>query len=239
MLTQAMDAYKRGTESFNNGDFEAALSDFKEAASLYASADFQYNIARCYEELGKHDEAVRAFETYLKAKPFASDRASVENRIKLLNKLIEEERKREEREANQGPTVIVREVKGNKAERRKKAARPLIISGAVVTGLGAAVAIGGGLGFGLLAKSRSDDLDAIQTGGNPDNATFADAQTLADDGQRFEQLQIITAAAGGGLAVIGAVLLGIGLSFNKGPKNTAVVPRLGPGHAGLSFSGRF
>lgn len=256
MVSQAMGAYHRGTDNFNAGKFEAALSDFKEAASLYASADFQYNIARCYEELEKHEEAVRAFQTYLKAKPDADDRASVENRIKLLEKLIEEKRKRREQEANQEPTVIVQQVGEDKSAKRKKAARPLIISGAVIAGLGAATAIGGGLGFGLAANSRSNDLDAVQTGGNPDNLTFAEATTVADEGKRLETFQIVTAAGGGGLAVVGIVLLSIGVVFNKTPstkaagsgKDTAhnrrarrplLVPSLGQGRAGLSLVGRF
>ncbi|MEM6993422.1 MAG: tetratricopeptide repeat protein [Myxococcota bacterium] len=239
MLKQAMDAYERGTANFNAEHYETALSDFKEAASLYASADFQYNIARCYEELGKHEEAVRAFETYLKAKPDADDRAAVENRIKLLEKLIEEERKRKEQEAKGGKTVVVKEVGEDRTAKRQRMARPLIISGAVLAGVGVLVAAGGGLGFGLAAKSRSDALETIQTGGNPEDSTFDDAQTLADDGQRFETIQIAMLAAGGGVAGIGAGLLGVGVSFKKGPKAAALVPRLSPGQAGLSLVGRF
>ena len=236
---RAMAAYKSGTEAFNDERYDDALASFKEAASLYASPDFQYNIARCYEELGKHEEAVRAFETYLRAKPGAEDRAAVENRIKLLEKLIEQERQRKEDEANREPTVIVQKVGEDKSAKRRKAAKPLIIAGAAVAGVGGLLALGGGIGFGAAAKSRSDDLDEIQNGGNPNDVTFDDAQTLSDEGQRFETLQLATVGAGAGLAVVGVVLLAVGLKFRKTPPAAAFVPRFGPGQAGLHLVGRF
>lgn len=246
MRERAMTAYKEGTDAFNAGRYEDALAAFKEASSLYASPDFQYNIARCYEELGKHEEAVRAFETYLKAKPNAEDRGSVENRIKLLEKLIAEENKRKQDEANRKPTVIVQQVGEDKSEKRRKAAKPLIIAGAAIAGVGGLVALGGGIGFGAAARSRSNDLDDVQNGGNPENLTFADAQTLSDEGQRFETLQLATVGAGAGLAVVGVVLLAVGLKFKKtptgskeAPASATLVPRLGPGHAGLGLVGRF
>jgi len=238
-VAQAMDAYRRGTENFNAKRFEEALADYQTAASLYASADFQYNIARCHEELGDHHEAVRAFKTYLRAKPDAKDRAQVENRIKLLDKLIEQERQRKEDEADKQPQVIVQQLGETREQKHARQARPLMISGGVLLGVGAAVGLGGGLGFGLVAKGHSDDLDAIQTGGNPDNGTFADAADIADKGESAETLQIATAAAGGGLAVIGTVLLVVGLRFKKGNGNAAVMPTLGPRRAGLSLTGRF
>lgn len=241
-----MAAYQRGTKNFNDGAFEEALTNFQVAASLYASPDFQYNIARCYEELGKHEDAIRGYETYLKAKPDAEDRVGVENRIKLLRKLVDEERKRKQEEAKRGPTVIYQNSGKDRTARRAELARPLIVAGAAVAGIGIALGAGGGIAFGIAAGKRGDSLNEIQSGGNPENRTFSDASKLAEDGQRFETLQIVSAASGAGLVVVGGVLVVMGMVFRKKgkakaatPANAILVPRIDHHQAGLAVTGRF
>jgi len=88
-LERAMAAFQRGSENYNMAKYDVALRDFLEAASLYASPDFQYNIGLCYEKLDKPEEAIAAFETYLKTKPDASDRANVEDRVARLREMAE------------------------------------------------------------------------------------------------------------------------------------------------------
>ncbi|MCA9708753.1 MAG: tetratricopeptide repeat protein [Myxococcales bacterium] len=221
---RAMAAYDRGTQNYNMAQYEAALADFKEAASLYASPDFQYNIGLCYEKLGKYDEAIRAFATYLRAKPDAEDRPNVENRIQELQRDIE----RQEREAQQ---AAEREPAPDPAPPDPVAAPPpgrpgrgLVIAGATLVGVGAAVALAGGIGFGVLASDQSFLLDEIQTGGNPENLTFADAELIDADGRRFEGIQVGMVAGGSVIAVTGAVLLALGMRKRNAARPQASTP---------------
>lgn len=242
MLEQAMQAYKRGTDNYNHAQYEAALADFKEAASLYASPDFQYNIGLCYEKLGKLDEAIRAFATYLRAKPDAADRPNVENRIKELEQRINEDKERKEAEEAEAarraeeagqPIVIVQPAED---EPDANEGRGMVIAGAALVGVGGAIALGGGFGFGVAAGRRSAAVDDVQTGGNPDELGFDETQALEDEGKRLEVLQIGLAAGGAALAITGGVLLALGLKKRKAVRASAM---LGPSTAGLVLSGRF
>ena len=236
-LERAMEAFNRGTENYNNAKYTEALADFQEAASLYASPDFQYNIGLCYQKLGKVDEAILAFETYLKTKPDAPDRANVEDRIARLK---EAKATGMPMDDTPPPDNGPRPADPPPDDTKKKGdGKPLIIAGAVLAGVGAALGLGGGIGAGVAARQRSDDLDDIQSGGNPGNQSFQDAQDLEDEGKRLEGIQIGLAAAGAAIAVTGVVLIAIGLSKRKASKRAGVVPQLGPGLAGLSLTGRF
>src|SRR5688572_25909182 len=125
MLTRAMAAYERGQENYKLAQYEAALADFQEASSLYASPDFQYNIGLCYEKLGRYDQAVLAYVTYLKVKPDADDRVSVEATIKRLQEII----KQQKEAPTTTPTPQPEGPKDTPPER--DTSKPLIISGAV------------------------------------------------------------------------------------------------------------
>ncbi|MGC4116134.1 MAG: hypothetical protein QM765_16450 [Myxococcales bacterium] len=52
-------------ELFKTGDFEGALAELRRAETLTDLAVVRYNIARCFEEMGKEVEAVGAFDKYL------------------------------------------------------------------------------------------------------------------------------------------------------------------------------
>lgn len=243
-LERAMTAYDLGKQAYNSARYEDALGHFQTAASLYGSPDFQYNIALCHEKLENYDEAIRAFETYIRAKPGAEDRANVEDRIGRLRTQAEEARKR----AEEDKTTVVAGPSASELldeaemRRRKQQAQAMFISGAVLTGVGGAVALGGGIAFGLLARSRSNSVDDIQTGGNPDNQTFADAEQLDDEGTRFELGQIVTVAAGATVGIVGVALLAVGIKRKKrygAGKSASVVPRFDRRSAGLVLTGKF
>jgi len=248
-IDRAMAAYQRGTQNYNLAQYDAALADFKEAASLYASPDFQYNIALCYEKLGKRDEAIRAYVTYLKVKPDAEDRPNVEKHIKELQLEIQmDEQRRATAEANKGEVTPPPPDIEPEEEPPPKNGRGLVIAGASLVGVGAAVALGGGIGFGVLANDNAFLVDEIQTGGNPSDYTFAEAQAFDKEGKRFEAIQVGLVAGGSAFAVTGAVLLALGLRKRKAARAHADAQAwIGP-HSiqtasgrvpGVSLSGRF
>lgn len=237
-LERAMEAFARGSDNYNRAMYQEALADFLEAATLHASPDFQYNIALCYEKLNKPEEAISAFQTYLKTKRNVPDRANVEDRIQRL---------RTQLEAGKRPTDSPRPAARNdpakpKDTPKRSGAGPLVIAGAVVTGLGTAVALGGGIGLGIAARRRSDDLDAVQSGGNPDDLTLAEARDLETSGKRLELVQIVTVAVGGAVALGGVAMLAVGLARKRQGKagsKVAVAPSVGRTAVGIAFSGRF
>jgi tetratricopeptide (TPR) repeat protein len=234
-LEQAMVSYDLGKNAYNAARYEDALEHFQEAATRYASPDFQYNIGLCYERLDKPEEAVRAFRTYLRAKPEAKDRPSVEDRIFQLEKRIAEANNlppTEDKTPQPDPVPV---------EEQKPAGRALIITGATLAGVGAVVGLGGGIGFGIPARSRSLEVEDVISGGNPEGLTQEQAQNREDQGRRFETLQIATAAVGGVIVVTGVALLAIGLKKQKdsASASTTLVPTWSTRSAGLSLQGRF
>ena len=233
-LEQAMVSYDLGKKAYNAARYEDALEHFQEAATRYASPDFQYNIGLCYERLNKPEEAVRAFRTYLRAKPEAKDRPNVEDRIFSLEKQIEDAKNQPPPDGDPVPEPVeeVEPLPNGKT---------LILVGAVLTGVGGAVGIGGGLGFGLAARNRSLAVEDVADG-NPQDLTFSEAETLDDEGRQFETLQIVMAATGAAVAITGVALLAVGLKRKKraeaGPTAT-LVPTWTGRSAGLSLQGRF
>jgi tetratricopeptide (TPR) repeat protein len=248
-IERAMAAYQRGTQSYNLAQYEVALADFTEAASLYASPDFQYNIGLCYEKLGKYEDAIRAFAAYLRAKPDAEDRVDVENRIHMLEQEQQERKRQAEADERARADAAARPqpqpqvVPTTDEPPRNEAERPLIIAGAALAGVGAAVALGGGIALGVLARQRSQAVDEVQTGGNPEGLTLSETQEIEDEGKRFEGIQIGMVAGGAAVAVTGAVLLALGLRKREAARTQAW--RLGPLYsrgssaAGLVLTGRF
>jgi len=240
-----MDVFRRGSENYELQRYEQALADFQEASTLYASPDFLYNIALCYEKLGKREDAIRTYETYLRAKPDTDDRAGVEARVARLDQELaaERERAKTEAEAEARARVANQPAPTAKTEEPKDTSRAFIISGSVLAATGAALAIGGGVGFGLAAADRSRELDEIQSGGNSNGSTFAEASSLADEGKALEAAQITTIVVGAALVTTGGVLLAIGAHRRERRSAVASRWRMAPSvqraGAGLAFGGAF
>ena len=228
-LAEAREAFTRGTELYGQARFEEALEAFLDAQSLYPSPDFHYNIGQCYESLEKYEEAIRAYKSYLRGSPDAQDYASVESKIGRLERVAEEKAK---------------EAAGPSADEQKQAktSKALVISGAAVIGIGAAGAVATGLAFGLQARSLSQQVEDINAGNNPDELTLAEVENLDARGRRAEVLQIVGVGVGGGVAVVGAILLAVGLK--KRPKaddgaQARLAPMLGFKSTGVVLTGRF
>jgi Tetratricopeptide repeat len=80
--------YASATAYFDQGDYERALVEFKEAAKFAPRPEFDFNIARCYELMGDAVRAVTHYRAYLDKRPKASDRADVEDALKRLGHRI-------------------------------------------------------------------------------------------------------------------------------------------------------
>lgn len=240
----AREKVKQGQALYEQARYEEALASFQDAAAAYASPDFQFNIGLCYERLGELRPAINAFETYVRNKPDATDRASVEHRISQLREQLEEANKPTRSPATFTPPPPVEQpekaVAAEKdlqvgAEQERRAKR-LVTTGAVMLGVGAAISIGGGLGFGLPANDKATRVDAVLNRGNPDALTRAQTTSLAEDADLLRVGQITSIGVGAAVAITGAALLGVGLR-RKRSTNVALI--LNRGTLGLSASTRF
>jgi tetratricopeptide (TPR) repeat protein len=86
--TQARDAFAAGRTALDEGRSEDALADFREAYRLSGRPELLYNIGMVEERLHHDRPALEAFEGYLEAIPAATNRASVEERIRNLREEI-------------------------------------------------------------------------------------------------------------------------------------------------------
>jgi tetratricopeptide (TPR) repeat protein len=227
---RAVEAYRLGTELYNAAKFEEALVAFQEAATLYASPDFQFNIAKCYERLGKYEEAIRSYELYLRTAEDSGDTAVIEASIADLKRRIEERDAAAENQPDPEP-----EPTGPTNPGRK-----LVLTGGVLLGVGAVVALAGGLGFGIPVSRKNATLGEVLDG-NPDGLTFAEADEIADAARTSQTIELVMVGVGGALVITGAALLAVGMSKNKKAKTARlqVAPTWGRTGAGLSLSGSF
>jgi hypothetical protein len=112
--------------------------------------------------------------------------------------------------------------------------RPLIISGAVLMGLG----LGGvGLGAGAMASAEAANTFDDSALDITDDA-LDERHAQIDRGRLMNTLTYVGFAAGGALLVTGAVLVAVGAK-RRTDRRAALLPGVGPNRAGLVLQGRF
>ena len=89
--TRALEKYDQGVAAFDQGRYEEAVALFLQADEIAHSAAFAFNAGLAYEKMGDLQKAARWSREYLKRKPNAPDRASVEARIKGYEKALREQ----------------------------------------------------------------------------------------------------------------------------------------------------
>jgi hypothetical protein len=137
--TRARDAFDAGRTALDQGRPEDALLSFREAYRLSGRPELLYNIGLVEDRL-RHDRPARdAFRGYLDAVPAAPNRASVEDRIRVL----EDEIARDDQLA----AVLAQSTSGQDHPSENLLESPVlwVIVGVVVVG----AAVGIGLGVGL------------------------------------------------------------------------------------------
>lgn len=234
--------FDHGQILYGKGEYQAALERFQDAQGLFPSAAFQYNIGTCYEALANYEQAVIHYKAYLRGVPNAPDRVPVMDKIKRLEALAAAE---DRGETTQAPppeplkTESTQPQDGGVDQPEKKPGSALIITGAALTAVGLGVGLGGGLGFGMVALDRADQVDEVNQGGNPQGLTLSEAETLEQEGQQAQTLQITMIAVGAAVGITGVALLAVGLSKKAKASKVAAVPAFGPRFAGIGLSGRF
>jgi tetratricopeptide (TPR) repeat protein len=78
--------YGRGTSYYNLGRYGEALAEYEAAYLAVQDPPFLFNIAQCQRKMGKDQEALAAYRSYLRVAPNAPNRLEVQKRIAELEK---------------------------------------------------------------------------------------------------------------------------------------------------------
>ena len=212
LKTQAESAYQAGVSAFGEKDFKGALKLFDHAFKLDPSPVLLYNIARCHEEMGTLEPAIRNFELYLARAPDAPDRAAVERRIRVMEA-------KSEREAARKPvSVVVVPIEPKSVAPPASSAMRWWGYGTVGAGV-VGLAVGGVLGASAdtAAKDHREALTRV------DKSRF---ETEANDKATQANVSYIVGGAllavGAGLVIYDAVSDGSSVEVAPGPGGISV-----------------
>ena len=78
--------YGRGTSYYNLGRFREALAEYEAAYLAVQDPPFLFNIAQCNRKMGKDQEALAAYRSYLRVSPNAPNRSEVQKHIADLER---------------------------------------------------------------------------------------------------------------------------------------------------------
>lgn len=194
---EARTVFEAGQLAYDDARYDDALESFRRAHALSGRAQLLYNIGLCLDYLSRRREAIEAFESYLAAEPDAPNRRNVEARIRRARELLARE---EEERASSGSGG------GASSGSGVDEVVPL-----VVLGVGAAVAIAGGVLLGV----GSADVGSIQS-------TPSGTRQWTDVESDLSRAQALQIAGGIGLGVgIAATVAGLVLWLARGPSGSS------------------
>jgi tetratricopeptide (TPR) repeat protein len=91
----ARQAYDEGRRRYDLNEFASALEAFKRAYLNYEDPAFLFNIAQCQRQLGKKEDAIRFYRSYLRNKPDAPNRDEIKAIVAKLESDLAAENERQ------------------------------------------------------------------------------------------------------------------------------------------------
>lgn len=228
-MERAKALFGSGQESFDGGDFSAALSQWEEAYNVYAPQLhlFNFNIAQAAFELGDCVKAKTAYQRFLDLVPDHPSRGDAQQRLLEIersgcaNAPVETEPAPIQStgpatDYDDAPILTSKTSERNEAidrERKEKDSkkRPLLIAGAVSAGVGVLSLVGGGVALGLAnkeAKNLAGLASPSPTTGFP-AGNYGDDDVFRADRNKLPGLNNASVA----LFVVGGVLLTAGVAL--------------------------
>lgn len=255
--SEARGLFQAGQADYDDGRFEDALDYFKRAQELSGRPELYYNVAMAADRLRLDQEALRAYEAYLEARPRASNARSVRGRVRALRRILAERgtppSESEERDVALGDEAggdtasgdepVLVETAGDASEGEAALGTQEPAPGAeakrspfpqwLTIGIGGAVAVGGGVLFGLgVAALRSVEQSPVGT-------IWADDEATAKRGSLYTLIGGIGAGVGLASVAAGVVWLVVaGGSSMESAEGAASVSIL-PAPNGLMLRGTF
>ncbi len=241
IASRARMLFDRAETHFSLGEFTQALDLYREAYRLKPLPGFLFNIGQCHRKLGRCDQAVFFFKQFLDKLPKAPNRALVEDLVRECEAVLAAARRPK---PEPGPTT--RPLARPRVEpvpplpKREPVRHALPVpppprrgphpawfwtTAALSVGLLATGAVTGGLTLGQ-SNEYNDPL-----------TSKARRLELKESGERLGTISTATLAAGGGAAVVAAILF---LTMQRGPSaETRVSAAPAPGGGLVSLEGRF
>lgn len=225
---------ERGRAYHDAGDYDSAISAFKEAYVMAPSPGLLFNLAQAYRLRGNCDDATLMYRRYLDARPPPDERALAESHLATVEQCVRERQREPQRERPRqgrpqqgslagvgdrprrrartttapgdpaGAHAAPGDTAGAHAPADRRRARP----GSVEQDVGAALAIGGGVAVSVAvyyAVQASHAASDIEDA-YAMGASWKDLQPIDERGQRSARYAQIL-GVGGGVATIGGVAL--------------------------------
>ncbi|MBX3248150.1 MAG: hypothetical protein KF901_13305 [Myxococcales bacterium] len=213
----ARSRFRVGQALFDEGRFGEAAREFESAYQLSRRPSLLFNAYLAYRDGSMLEDAARALAAYLEADPGIEDASALEVRLRAIQRTVDEERARREREATEREALEAEarrlELEAAEARRREEEARrlaegrPLNPIGFVVGGVGVAM-LAGSLVSGLMANAQVGTLED----NCPDNRCVAGFD-LEGERARADRRVLATDIllfGGAAVTVTGVVLLFVG-----------------------------
>ncbi|GAB5544003.1 MAG: hypothetical protein SangKO_037630 [Sandaracinaceae bacterium] len=201
-LEQARRAFEQGRAAYESGDFETALMRFQEAHRITGNPEILYNVATSADRLRMDQVALEAYRGYLAARPGSEDRASVEGRIRVLERQVADARREEEERLAAEAATAEREAQAQAALAEARQARDPGPAPWIVAGAGAALAVGGAV---LLIVAEVDAGCVSAPNGCTDGGP-----RWEDFSERYDRVPIFRGVGGAALG-LGAAAMAAGL----------------------------
>jgi tetratricopeptide (TPR) repeat protein len=223
-MSQAREAFARGQQLFDDGDYRAARKAFGESLAAFPHYRTLFNIALCEEKLGRIAEAVEMYQRYVDWPSEVPNREEVAAKLAELRAQLPPEPEPPADDDEDGAEVP--------PEPPAEADGPnLIVPGWIVTGVGAAGMITGGVLLGL-AQSRANEIRKI------DGEVYDPAvhDELQDEGRTFEKTGWIVGGIGVAAVAAGVVLLLVSEGEDEHPEEPEVEAAVAPVRGGFAIS---
>lgn len=205
--------FLRAKELHAEGKFREAAGEYLEAYEHFPAPAFLYNVAQVYRLAKDQRTAIEYYRKYLDLEPNGEGSADAREFIETLEADLASSESGAGEATDPGGSAgeIPLEPEGSgvvapPSEPRDDQPTPgrrLQLTGAVLGAVGI-VTVGVAIGFGVKARSASNEL------GDFSGEWTAEQQTTYADGQAAERAMIWTATAGGAAAATGALLYYVG-----------------------------
>ena len=256
--------YKLGEELYNRSAYEEALAQFKKSFEYSQKPALLYNMARCYESLGRHEKAAEFYSRYLKHNP--PNAKMIQVRITNLQRLAQRKKQPQPvpqpaplpKPASQPvaqpkpqpiiaqpkpqpiiaqPVIqpIIAQPKPQPGQEPAPKSRSMWIAGWTMVGVGGAGLIAG-LVLGGLAADKASWLEDQSASLKVEYADIKDEEAL---GRSLQTGQIVGLAAGGAIAATGVVLLILDSRKKPAERRAWLAPAISPEGALVSAGVRF
>jgi tetratricopeptide (TPR) repeat protein len=180
----AREHYVKGTNAFDLGSYDEAVSEYTAAYRLKNDPALLYNIAQAHRLAGHAADALHFYKIFLSKLPDAPNRSEIETKIAELQKLVEQQKNsetspptgvkpqspQEAKPVETAPAETAAASPATVAQPDQHRGRTKKIAGLVVGAIGLA-ALAGGIGLSVAAQQAGDALTALdQSGGTFDPA---------------------------------------------------------------------